>query len=135
MRKQRAATGSARYVLAIHGGAGTLSRSRLAPPRDAPYHDALAAALEAGRDVLERGGSSLDAVTAAVVSLEDCRLFNAGHGAVLNAARKHELDAAIMDGATLAAGAVSAARVAKNPVRLARAVMERSKHVLLTGAG
>lgn len=124
-----------RYVLAIHGGAGTLSPARLAPPRDAPYHEALAAALAAGRDVLEASGSSLDAVVAAVVSLEDCRLFNAGRGAVLNAARRHELDAAVMEGASLRAGAVSAVRTAKNPVRLARAVMERSQHVLLTAAG
>src|SRR5688500_7321031 len=112
MTDARPATRRPGYVLAIHAGAGTLSRSRLAAPRDAPYHEALAAALAAGRDVLESGGSSLDAVVAAVVSLEDCRLFNAGRGAVLNAARKHELDAAVMDGATLAAGAVSATRVA-----------------------
>jgi isoaspartyl peptidase/L-asparaginase-like protein (Ntn-hydrolase superfamily) len=124
-----------RYALAIHGGAGTLSRAQLAPPHDARYHDALAAALRAGCDVLDRGGSSIDAVTAAVVALEDCPLFNAGRGAVLNARGRHELDAAIMDGASLAAGAVSAARRAKNPVRLARAVMEHSPHVLLTAGG
>jgi L-asparaginase / beta-aspartyl-peptidase len=124
-----------RYVLVIHGGAGTLSQVQLAPPRDAPYHDALGAALVSGREVLERGGSALDAVVAATVSLEDCELFNAGRGAVLNAARKHELDAAVMDGATLRAGAVSASRFARNPVRAARAVMESSGHVLLTGAG
>ena len=124
-----------RYVLAIHGGAGTLSRVQLAAPRDAPYHAALAGALEAGRDVLESGGSSLDAVVAAVVSLEDCELFNAGRGAVFNASRRHELDAAVMDGASLSAGAVSAVRAARNPVRLARAVMEHSGHVLLTAAG
>jgi isoaspartyl peptidase/L-asparaginase-like protein (Ntn-hydrolase superfamily) len=124
-----------RYALAIHGGAGTLSRAHLTPPRDTPYHDGLAAALRAGREVLDRGGSSIDAVTAAVVALEDCPLFNAGHGAVLNAQAEHELDAAIMDGASLAAGAVSAVHSAKNPVRLARAVMERSPHVLMTAAG
>src|SRR3954464_15805288 len=131
----RRASATRRYVLAIHGGAGTLPRLQLAPPRDAPYHEALAAALEAGREVLEHGGSGVDAVTAAVVSLEDCRLFNAGRGAVFNASRKHELDASIMDGATLRAGAVSAVRAAKNPVLLARAVMDHSHHVLLTAAG
>src|SRR4051812_22076962 len=122
------------YVLAIHGGAGTPSRAQLAPPRDAPFHEALAAALEAGREVLERGGTSLDAVIEAVAALEDCELFNAGRGAVFNAARKHELDAAVMQGSTLEAGAVSAVRSARNPVRLAREVMASSKHVLLTAA-
>src|SRR4051812_17899506 len=104
----RRASVAKRYILAIHGGAGTLGRLQLAPPRDAPYREALSAALAAGREVLERGGAALDAVTAAVVSLEDCRLFNAGRGAVFNARAKHELDASIMDGATLRAGAGSA---------------------------
>ena len=124
-----------RYALVVHGGAGTLTRARLAPPRDAPYHAALAAALERGREALERGGSAMDAVVAAVVALEDCELFNAGRGAVLNAERAHELDAAVMDGAGLRAGAVCAIRTARNPVRAARAVMERSGHVLLAADG
>jgi L-asparaginase / beta-aspartyl-peptidase len=121
------------FVIVVHGGAGTLSRAELAAPHDAPYHDGLRKALEAGYEVLVNGGSSLEAVTGAVVRLEDCPLFNAGHGAALNARGTHELDAAVMDGATLYAGAVSAATRVRNPVRLARAIMERSPHVLLTG--
>src|SRR5215218_570468 len=120
-------------VVVVHGGAGTLSRAALAAPHDAPYHAALREALEAAYEVLSSGGSSLDAVTEAVVRLEDCSLFNAGHGAAFNSDGKHELDAAVMEGAAMFAGAVSAARHVRNPVRLARAIMERSAHVLLTG--
>jgi isoaspartyl peptidase/L-asparaginase-like protein (Ntn-hydrolase superfamily) len=131
----RRTTASRRFVLAIHGGAGTLTRRELTSARERRYQDALRTALDAGYAVLTRGGPSLDAVTAAVVALEDCPLFNAGRGAVFNAKRQHELDAAVMDGASLDAGAVAGARRARNPVLLARAVMEHSPHVLLGGAG
>jgi isoaspartyl peptidase/L-asparaginase-like protein (Ntn-hydrolase superfamily) len=119
-----------RSVLALHGGAG-LSRS----VAFAPYRAGLLRALEAGWQVLSRGGRALDAVTAAVVALEDDPLFNAGRGAVYNAAARHELDASIMDGATLRAGAVAAVSRIRNPILAARAVMERSPHVLLAGPG
>jgi L-asparaginase / beta-aspartyl-peptidase len=99
------------------------------------YCKALESALDAGHQILASGGSSLDAVTAAVVALEDDPLFNAGRGAVYNAAGKHELDASIMDGATLRAGAVAAVSRIRNPVRAARAVMEKGPHVLLVGRG
>jgi isoaspartyl peptidase/L-asparaginase-like protein (Ntn-hydrolase superfamily) len=105
------------------------------PQREARYRTGLERALRAGYDVLHTGGSSIDAVTAAVVVLEDDPLFNAGRGAVLNEAGAHELDASIMDGATLRAGAVAAARRIRNPVLAARAVMEKSPHVMLAGAG
>ena len=124
-----------RFVLALHGGAGTLSRGSMSARDEARYRAALERALLAGYGVLGQGGSSLDAVTAAVVALEDDALFNAGRGAVLNETGAHELDASIMDGATLCAGAVAAARRIRNPVLAARAVMEHSPHVLLTGAG
>lgn len=117
-------------VIALHGGAGF---SRKTAPR--PYRIGLSRALEAGWAVLVRGGSSLDAVTAAVQVLEDDPLFNAGRGAVYNAEARHELDASIMDGATLRAGAVAAVSRIRNPVVAARAVMEHSPHVLLVGKG
>lgn len=122
-------------ALSIHGGAGTITRALLTPEKEQRYREALEAALEAGYAVLERGGSALDAVEAAVVSLEDCPLFNAGRGAVFNAQGKHELDASIMRGDTRQAGAVAMVSNIKNPIRLARMVMERSEHVLLAGEG
>ncbi len=123
------------WALAIHGGAGTISRDAMTPEREQAYHAALKRALEAGGKVLADGGTSLDAVTTAVTLLEDEPLFNAGKGAVFTSEGKNELDAAIMDGATLNAGAVAAVTRIKNPILLARAVMERSKHVLLIGDG
>jgi isoaspartyl peptidase/L-asparaginase-like protein (Ntn-hydrolase superfamily) len=131
----RSTTKSGRFVLAIHGGAGTIRRAQLTSERERRYHEALRDALKAGYAILAAGGTSLDAVTASVISLEDCPLFNAGRGAVFNARGRHELDAAIMDGASLNAGAVAGVRRAKNPIRVARAVMERSPHVLLGGVG
>ena len=122
-------------VIAIHGGAGTLTRARLTRRVEVLYRAALEGALEAGNTVLRRGGDALDAVAAAVVALEDDPLFNAGRGAVYNADGDHELDAAIMDGATLRAGAVCVARRTRNPVLAARAVMERTPHVMLAGGG
>ena len=118
----------------MHGGAGTISRRSLTPRREREYRAGLAAALQRGYAALEDGGSSMDAVTAAVVVLEDSPLFNAGFGATFNAAGEHELDASVMDGATGKAGAVAAVQRIKNPVLAARAVMERTAHVLLAGA-
>ena len=121
--------------IAIHGGAGVISRSQLGDDDGAAYREALAAALDAGYDVLAQGGSSLDAVTTAVRLLEDNPLFNAGKGAVLAHDGSAELDASIMDGATLQAGAVTGLRHVRNPIDLARRVMEDSPHVMLSGAG
>lgn len=121
-----------RYVIAVHGGAGTISPH---PESEAPYHLGLKAALAAGTAALEGGGSALDAVQAAVVSLEDCPLFNAGRGSVYTADARHEMDAALMEGSHLAAGAVACVRGVRNPVALARSVMVSSGHVLMVGEG
>ncbi len=123
------------YAIAIHGGAGALPAHGLSIERQRLYHDGLAAALDCGYAVLERGGSSLEAVTAAVRTLEDDPLFNSARGAALTREGGAELDAALMDGHTLRAGAVATVRHVKNPIELARRVMEKSRHVLLVGAG
>jgi beta-aspartyl-peptidase (threonine type) len=122
-------------AIAIHGGAGVIEPSKMTPAKEASYRAGLAAALDAGYAVLERGGSSLDAVTAAVRTMEDDPQFNAGRGAVLNHEGDAELDAAIMDGRGPRAGAVAAVRHVKNPIELARLVMEKSPHVLLVAEG
>jgi beta-aspartyl-peptidase (threonine type) len=122
-------------AIVIHGGAGVIEPSRMSPEKAESYRSGLAAALDAGYAVLEKGGSSLDAVTAAVRLMEDDPQFNAGRGAVLNHEGFAELDAAIMDGGTGRAGAVAGVRHVKNPVELARLVMEKSPHVLLIGDG
>ena len=123
------------YSIAIHGGAGAVPRATLSPEREQRYRAGLEAALEGGYALLERGGSSLDAVTAAVRILEDDPSFNAGRGAALTREGAAELDAAIMDGCRQRAGAVASVRHVRNPVELARRVMEKSRHVLLVGAG
>jgi beta-aspartyl-peptidase (threonine type) len=123
------------FAIAIHGGAGTLSRSETSTEQERAYLQGLRDALAAGFSLLEKGASSLDAVTAAVVSLEDNPLFNAGRGAVLTRDGLAELDASIMDGRTLAAGAVCGLKHIRNPITLARRVMERSPHVMLVGEG
>jgi L-asparaginase / beta-aspartyl-peptidase len=123
------------YAIAIHGGAGTLKREQIDGEREAAIRAALDAALDAGGTVLAAGGSSLDAVTAAVAVLEDSPHFNAAHGAVFNAEGVNELDASIMDGHSRAAGAVAGVHRVRNPIRLARAVMEQSPHVMLIGEG
>jgi beta-aspartyl-peptidase (threonine type) len=123
------------FAIAIHGGAGTLSRRETSAEQEKLYLQGLAGALDAGFALLERGASSLDAVTAAVVALEDDPLFNAGRGAVLNRDGVAELDASLMDGRTLAAGAVCAVKHIRNPVVLARRVMEHSPHVMLVSEG
>ncbi|MDS0861544.1 isoaspartyl peptidase/L-asparaginase [Burkholderia pseudomultivorans] len=122
-------------IVAIHGGAGTILRDAMDTDTERQYRAELSAILQAARQVLADGGSALDAVTVAVRMLEDCPLFNAGRGAVYTAEGEHELDAAIMDGATLAAGAVCCATRVRNPVLAARRVMEASEHVLFAGAG
>ena len=122
-------------VIAIHGGAGTLRKADMTASRAALFREALGEALQAGSTVLQKGGTALDAVTATVVAMEDSPLFNAGRGAVYNADARHELDAAIMDGATLRAGAVACVERIRNPVLAARAVMQHSRHVLLAGRG
>ena len=124
-----------RWSIAIHGGAGTMSRAAMTPEAEQAHRDALAQARDAGAKVLSAGGSALDAVEAAIVILEDDPKFNAGRGAVFTYQGTNELDASIMDGSTRAAGAVAAATHTKNPIRLARAVMEKGPHVFLSGAG
>ncbi|MEM7185884.1 MAG: isoaspartyl peptidase/L-asparaginase [Bacteroidota bacterium] len=121
--------------LAIHGGAGTLVKGLMTEALEAQYKDALNHALETGYAILERGGSSLDAVEAAVIELENTPLFNAGKGSVFTAEGTHEMDAAIMEGHGRKAGAVSLITGIKNPVSLARDVMENSYHVFLAGQG
>ncbi|WDS37497.1 isoaspartyl peptidase/L-asparaginase [Pseudoxanthomonas sp.] len=123
------------FVLAIHGGAGVIERDQLSAGDAAAIHADLQAALDAGGQVLAAGGSALDAVQAAVVVLEESPRFNAGKGAVYTAEGTHELDASLMEGHTRRAGAVAGVRTVRNPVQLARAVMEHSPHVLLIGEG
>ncbi len=122
-------------AIAIHGGAGTLPRAELTPAKAQVFRSGLEAALRAGYAVLERRGSSLDAVVAAVRVLEDDPLFNAGRGAVFAANGTLELDASLMDGATLRAGAVAGVRHVRSPIELARRVLEHSPHVMLAGHG
>ena len=123
------------FSIAIHGGAGTLVKGMMTPELESNYKKALKKALEAGYKLLSQGKSSLDAVEEAVRLLEDSPLFNAGKGSVFTAKGTHEMDASIMDGNSLKAGAVSLVTGIKNPVHLARAVMEKSEHVFLAGEG
>ena len=122
-------------ALVIHGGAGVIERDRLGADDERAIHADLDAALDAGHAVLAGGGSALDAVEAAARALEDSPRFNAGHGAVFDAEGRHELDASVMEGHTRRAGAIAGVTTIRNPVSLARAVMEHSPHVMLVGAG
>lgn len=122
-------------VLVLHGGAGTLLRSEMTAEVEQAYRAAIHDALRAGWEVLRTGGSSLDAVERSIRMLEDVPLFNAGKGAVFTHDGRNEMDAAIMDGATRRAGAVAAVTVIRNPISAARAVMEKSPHVMMTGRG
>lgn len=122
-------------VIAIHGGAGAITRAQLSPEQEKRYIDALNAIVETGQRMLEAGDSALDVVTEAVRLLEECPLFNAGIGSVFTRDETHELDACVMDGVTLKAGAVAGVSRLRNPVLAARLVMEQSPHVLLAGAG
>ncbi|NIM68910.1 MAG: hypothetical protein GTN86_00215 [Xanthomonadales bacterium] len=122
-------------AIAVHGGAGTISRELMTPQREQAFRTKLEEAIRAGHGVLTAGGTSLEAVTRAIRILEDSPLFNAGKGAVFNAAGQNELDASIMDGASLDAGAVAAVHRVRNPIDLALRVMTHSKHVMLIGEG
>lgn len=126
---------SKKYALAIHGGAGTITRNSMSPEKEKAYQVSLLKALDAGETILKNNGSALDAVEAAVRVLEDDPLFNAGRGSVYNSEGKVEMDAAIMDGHTYMAGSVAGVHNIANPVSLARAVMDKTEHVMLTGAG
>ncbi len=121
------------FAIAIHGGAGTILRSSMTPEKEQQYTKALNDAISAGYKILEAGGSSLDAVEASVMFMENFPLFNAGRGAVFTHKGMHEMDASIMDGATLEAGAVCGISNVQNPVHLARVIKEKSGHVLLSG--
>ncbi len=123
------------WAIVIHGGAGTILKKNLTSETEKLYNQKLNEALEAGATVLENGGTSLDAVTAAITTMEDSPLFNAGKGAVFTAEGKNEMDASIMDGSNINAGAVAGVQTIKNPILAAREVMENSKHVMLQGEG
>jgi len=123
------------FAIAVHGGAGALSRRDTSAEQEQAYRAGLSEALDAGYAMLERGAASLDAAIAAVCVLEDNPLFNAGRGAVLTRDGAAELDASVMDGRTLKAGAVTGLKHVKNPIALARRVMDHSPHVMLVGAG
>ncbi|QJB70855.1 isoaspartyl peptidase/L-asparaginase [Parasphingorhabdus halotolerans] len=124
-----------RWSIAIHGGAGTINRDKITLQQDAEIRAALRKALEAGSDVLRKGGSGMDAITASIMILEDDPNFNAGKGAVFTWDKTNELDSSIMDGSNLSAGAVAGINGTKNPILLARAVKDKSPHVMLSGAG
>jgi beta-aspartyl-peptidase (threonine type) len=126
---------SAKYVLVIHGGAGTILKKSMTPEKEKAYKEGLQKALDAGNAILKKGGTAMDAVEATVKVLEDNPLFNAGKGAVFTNEGKNELDAAIMDGKTLKAGSVASVTTIKNPITAARKVMERTEHVMLIGSG
>jgi len=123
------------WRLAIHGGAGVITRGSMTPEQEAEFTAGLQAALAAGAEVLRNGGSAVDAVQAAVLPMEDNPIFNAGKGAVFTAAGTHELDASIMEGATRNAGSVAGVTIVKNPILAARAVMDKSEHVMFAGPG
>ncbi len=129
------ATAQPKWAIVVHGGAGVIERADLTPDQEAAYRTALTRVTEAGGKVLADGGSALDAIEAAIHLLEDDPLFNSGRGAVFTAEGRNELDASIMDGATLKAGAVAGVTRTRHPISLARAVMEKSPHVMLTGQG
>ena len=123
------------FSIAIHGGAGTLVKGMMTPEKELAYKKGLKEALDDGYSILERGGTAVDAVEKAVKTLEDSHLFNAGKGSVFTATETHEMDASIMDGKNLNAGAVTLISGIKNPVSLAKDVMEKSEHVFLAGEG
>jgi len=123
------------WAIVIHGGAGVIERASMSPETEAAYRASLNEAAQAGAKVLDQGGTSLDAIEAVIKIFEDDPLFNAGRGAVFTAEGKNELDAAIMDGSNLKAGAVAGVTRTHHPISLARAVMEKSPHVMLIGAG
>ncbi len=123
------------FAIIIHGGAGTILKKNMTPEKEEAYKAKLEEAIRVGYNILKNGGTSLDAVTKTINVLEDSPLFNAGKGAVFTNAETNELDASIMDGKTLNAGASASTKTVRNPIDLARAVMEKSKHVMLSGEG
>jgi beta-aspartyl-peptidase (threonine type) len=129
------AAAKGKIMFVIHGGAGTITRASMTPEMETQYRAALNDALRKGHSVLSTGGTALDAVEAAIRTLEDNPLFNAGKGAVFTHDGKNELDASIMDGKTMKAGAVAGVTIIRNPISAARAVMEKSKHVMMVGRG
>jgi beta-aspartyl-peptidase (threonine type) len=133
--QQPATAGTHHWTIVVHGGAGVIERPALGPKGDAAYRAALTAATEAGAKVLDQGGSALDAVETVLNILEDDPLFNAGRGAVFTSEGKNELDASIMDGSSLKAGAVAGVTHTRHPISLARAVMEKSPYVMMAGPG
>jgi beta-aspartyl-peptidase (threonine type) len=130
-----AASRARKWAIVVHGGAGVIERGVLTPEQEAAYRQALARTAEAGAAILKRGGAGLDAIEAAIGLLEDDPLFNAGRGAVFTADGRNELDASLMEGREMKAGAVAGVTRTRHPISLARAVMERSPHVFLIGAG
>lgn len=124
-----------KYILVIHGGAGTILKKNMTPEKEVLYREALTNALQRGYELLKSGKSSLDAVEASIHILEDSPLFNAGKGAVFTHDGKNELDASIMDGKTLSAGAVAGVTKIRNPISAARLVMEKSEHVMMISKG
>lgn len=124
-----------KYALVIHGGAGTIVKSSMTPEKEKAYKAALELALKAGDSILANGGTAIDAVVAAIKIMEDCPLFNAGKGAVFTNEGKNELDASIMDGSNLKAGAIAGVTTIKNPITAALAVMNKSEHVMMAGKG
>ena len=128
-------TDAPRWSIAIHGGAGTINREQITPEQDLTIRAVLAKALAAGSQILEDGGTAIDAITATIMILEDDPNFNAGKGAVFTWDRTNELDSSIMDGSDLSAGAVAGINGTKNPILLARAVKDHSPHVMLSGEG
>ena len=130
-----ASIGQPRYVMVIHGGAGTILKENMTPEQETAFKQALTQALQAGYAQLQANKSSLEAVEAAILVMEDNPLFNAGKGAVFTHEGKNELDASIMWGPTRSAGAVAGVTTIRNPIKAARAVMEQSEHVMLTGKG
>ena len=125
----------AKFTIAVHGGAGTISKKSMTPEKETAYLNALNDALTAGYSVLEKKGDALDAVKAAVIELENNSLFNAGKGSVFTNTGTHEMDASIMDGTNLDAGAVAAVKNIRNPIEVAYTVMKKSEHVFLIGNG
>src|ERR1700737_2741071 len=124
-----------KFTLVIHGGAGTILKKNMTPELESVYLKGLQDALDAGYTVLEQGGNAVNAVKAALIILEDNILFNAGRGSVFTKEGVQEMDAAIMDGSTLDAGAIAAVRNVRNPIELAAEVMLKSAHVFLSGKG
>jgi beta-aspartyl-peptidase (threonine type) len=132
---QAQAQAKPKWAIVVHGGAGVIERKDLSPEQDKAYREAMGRVASVGADVLKKGGSSLDAIEAAIRILEDDPLFNAGRGAVFTAEGRNELDSSVMDGKTLKAGAVAGVTTVRHPISLARAVMEKSPHVMLIGDG